>query len=349
VASHWGDTRNATVVHWPNGVKAAGGICHQFHHVIDVAPTVLEAADLPMPLMVNGVMQEPMHGVSMAYTFGDIDAAERHETQYFEMMGNRGIYHKGWTAVTRHRIPWITTGEIGIAFDDDVWELYDASDWSQTRDLSKEMPDKLSELQRLFLIEATKYHVLPLDDRFGERGNPDITGRPVLVRGNKQLLFAGMGHLNEFNLLNLKNKSFTVTAQVVIPEGGANGVILNMGGGIGGWAVYLKEGQLTYCCNLLGIQRTYVRANAPVPAGEHQLRLEFNYGGGGIAKGGAVSLRVDGKEVAAGRVERTAPMGFTTDETTDVGRDDSSPVTDEYQAGNNAFTGTIKWVRTGDR
>jgi arylsulfatase A-like enzyme len=207
VASHWGGTRNGTIVHWPKGIRAKAEIRHQFHHVIDLAPTILEAAQLPQPHMVNGVAQVPMQGVSMLYSFDDAKAAERRETQYFEMFGNRGIYHKGWTAVTRHRTPWIVTGK-APPFDDDVWELYDTNkDWSQAHDLSKEMPEKLHELQRLWIIEATRNNVLPMDDRGAERFNPDLAGRPVLVRGQSQILAKGMGGLNENALVNTKNKS----------------------------------------------------------------------------------------------------------------------------------------------
>jgi len=190
VASHWGGTRNGTVVHWPKGIKGKGEVRSQFHHVIDVAPTVLEVAGLPQPTMVNGVLQRPIEGVSMAYTFNDADAADRRETQYFEMFGNRGIYHKGWTAVTKHRTPWETGQVKTVAFNDDVWELYDTSkDWSQSRDLAKEQPDLLHKLQQLWLIEAVKYNVLPLDDRFAERGDSQIAGRPELISGNRQIVF----------------------------------------------------------------------------------------------------------------------------------------------------------------
>jgi arylsulfatase A-like enzyme len=190
IASHWGGTRNGTIVRWPARIQAKGEVRSQFHHVIDVAPTVLEAAGLPFPTMVNGVMQEPLHGVSMRYSFDDPAAAERHETQYFEMLCNRGIYHKGWTAVTRHRIPWQVVGTSGN-LSDDVWELYDTTqDWSQAHDLAADMPDKLAELQRLFEIEAAKYNVLPLDDRVAERFNADLAGRPRTVRGNTQMVVA---------------------------------------------------------------------------------------------------------------------------------------------------------------
>ena len=217
VASHWGGTRNGTIVHWPNGIKAKGEIRTQFSHVIDVAPTILEAAGLPHPAIVNSVQQAPIEGVSMLYSFDDAKAADRHETQYFEMFCNRGIYHKGWTAVTRHSTPWVMSKL--PAFDDDVWELYDTNkDWSQSKDLAKENPQKLHELQRLWLIEAVKYGVLPLDDRRVERFNPDLAGRPQLIKGNRQLLFGGMGRLSENSVVNIKNKSHSVTAEVVVPE-----------------------------------------------------------------------------------------------------------------------------------
>ncbi|HZM79350.1 MAG TPA: arylsulfatase, partial [Candidatus Limnocylindrales bacterium] len=192
VASHWGGTRNGTIVHWPAAIRAKGEIRTQFHHIIDLAATVLDVAGLPEPTFVHGVAQMPLHGASMAYSFDDAAAAERRETQYFEMFVNRGIYHKGWTAVTRHSTPW-AMGEQLPAYDDDVWELYAPDDWTQARNLAAEQPDKLRELQRLFLIEAVKYNVLPLDDRRVERFNPDLAGRPQLITGNSQVLFAGMG------------------------------------------------------------------------------------------------------------------------------------------------------------
>ena len=258
--------------------------------MIDLAPTILEVAGLPVPVSVNGVQQMPLHGVSMAYCFDDADAADRHETQYFEMFGNRGVYHKGWTAVTRHKTPWILVGEKAPAFDDDRWELYDTTtDWTQARDLAKEHPDKLHELQRLWLIEAIKYNVLPLDDRVAERLNPDLAGRPVLIKGNSQLLFGGMGRLSESSVVNIKNKSHAVTAELVVPESGAEGVIIAQGGSIGGWSLYAKDGKPKYCYNLLGVQRFYVEGDRAIPAGQHQVRMEFAYDGGGLGKGGEVS------------------------------------------------------------
>ncbi len=345
VASHWGGTRNGLVVHWPEGIKGKGEIRSQFHHVIDVAPTLLEVAGLPEPIMVNGVAQKPIEGVSMAYSFNDANAPERRETQYFEMFGNRGIYHKGWTAVTRHRTPWLTGAVKLLAFDDDVWELYDTNtDWTQSKDLSKEDSKKLHELQRLWIIEATKYNVLPLDDRVAERANPDIAGRPQLIRGNRQLLFGGMGRLSEGSIVNIKNKSHAVTAEVIVPESGAKGVIVAQGGLTGGWGLYAKDGKLKYCYNFYGMQRYYVEGASRIPSGKHEVRMEFTYDGGGLAKGGNVALYVDGTKCGKGRVERTEPIIFSADETCDVGFGAGSPVTYDYGTHDNEFSGEVNWV-----
>ncbi|ORM24436.1 arylsulfatase [Prescottella equi] len=345
VASHWGGTRNGTVVHWPRGFAARGEVRNQFHHVVDVAPTVLAAAGIPAPTTVNGVRQHPLEGVDMAYSFHDAAAPERHVTQYFEMLGNRGIYHRGWSAVTKHRTPWQIPGGPGIAFDDDVWELYDgAADWTQARDLAKEYPERLRELQRLFLIEATRYNVLPLDDRTFERVLPGLSGKPRLVPGNRQVLLPGMQALLEMHIVNCRNRSWSLTAQVDVPDGGARGVILNLGGHAGGWSFYFRDGRPTFCYNLFGIERSYIRAPDTVGVGLHQVRSEFAYDGGGLGKGGTVTLFVDGTAVAVGRVERTEPIGFGY-EFSDVGRDSLSTVTPEYPTGDNAFTGRIDWVQ----
>ncbi len=343
IASHWGGTRNGTIVHWPDGVTAKGEVRPQFHHVIDVAPTVLEAAGLPEPVSVHGVQQMPLQGVSMAYSFDDAGAEERRTTQYFEMFCNRGIYHNGWTAVTRHSIPWVSTEM--PAFDDDVWELYGPDDWTQAHNLADEQPEKLHELQRLFLMEAMKYNVLPLDDRRFERFNPDLAGRPQLVKGNSQVLFGGMGRLSENSIVVTKNKSFAITAQVVIPERGANGVIVSQGGAFGGFSLYLKEGKPAYCYNLFGLEQFKVYGEAPIPEGEHQVRMEFAYDGGGIGKGGTISFFVDGDQVGEGRVTATVPMLFSADETTDVGSDSATPVSDDYGPKDSHFTGRVRWVQ----
>jgi arylsulfatase A-like enzyme len=344
VASHWGGTRNGTIVHWPSRISARGETRHQFHHVIDLAPTVLEVAGLPEPTFVHGVQQRPLEGVSMTYSFEDADAPDRHETQYFEMFGNRGIYHRGWSAVTRHSTPWMF-GAVLPSFEDDVWELYAPEDWTQANDVAAEHPDVHHRLQQLFVLEASKYNVFPLDDRRIERFNPDIAGRPTLIRGNSQILFGKMGRLTESSVVNIKNKSHAVTAELDVPEGGANGVIVAQGGAYGGWAVYAKDGRPSYCYNLLGLRRFKVHGDTEIPAGEHQVRVEFAYDGGGLGKGGTVTLYLDGKQVGEGRVDGTQPMIFSGDETTDVGSDTATPVSDDYNPRTSAFTGRIRWVQ----
>jgi len=344
VASHWGGTRNGTIVHWPKGIKAKGEIRSQFCHVIDVAPTVLEAAGIPEPTIVNSVEQAPIEGVSMVYSFGDAKADERHDLQYFEMFCNRGIYDQGWSAVTRHSLPWALATL--PAFDDDVWELYDGSkDWTQAHDLAKEMPEKLHQLQRLWLIEATKYNVLPIDDRRIERFNADLAGRPVLVKGNSQLLFGGMGRLSENSVLVMKNKSFSITAEVEVPAKGAEGVIIHQGGAFAGISLYAKGGKAKFAYNFFGLQTFSTEASQPIPTGKHQVRMEFAYDGGGLAKGGNVRLYYDGKKVGEGRVERTVPLAFSADETTDVGRDTATPVSSDYTRQTSIFNGKVNWVQ----
>ena len=351
VASHWGGTRNGTIVHWPAGIDEPGGVRSQFTHVIDVAPTILEAAGLPQPTMVNGVLQAPIEGTSMLYTFQDADAPERHDLQYFEMFGNRGIYHRGWSAVTKHKTPWLIVDPDMGGFEDDTWELYDGStDFSQARDLRDEHPDKLAELQRLWLIEAVRYRVLPLDDRSGERLNPDLAGRPSLIHGTSQLFFPGMGRLSENSVVSMKNKSFSITAEMDVPDGGVDGVIIAQGGRFGGWAVYVKDGHLKFVYNTLGIHEFATTADAPIPAGKHQVRMEFAYDGDGLAKGGDVTLYHDGEAVGKGRVEATQPMIFSADETTDIGYESGTTVTPDYDAHGSRFTGKLHWVQldTGD-
>jgi arylsulfatase len=344
VASHWGGTRNGLVVHWPRGIAARGEIRSQFHHVIDVAPTILDVAGIPQPTAVHGITQRPIEGVSMAYSFDDAKAGERRETQYFEMFCNRGIYHRGWTAVTRHSTPWVI--EPLRAFEDDVWELYDTStDWTQAYDLAAEMPEKLAELQQLWLEEAKRHNVLPLDDRRIERFDADLAGRPKLVHGHSQLLFGGMGRLTESSVLNVKNRSHSVTAEIVVPESGAQGVIVAQGGAFGGWVLYTRAGRLTYCHNFIGLQRFTVEGESAIPSGTHQARMELAYDGGGPAKGGTISLYVDGLRVGEGRVEATVPLVFSGDETTDLAQDTASPVSDDYTPEESVFTGIVNWVQ----
>lgn len=347
IASHWGGTRNATIMHWPSRITEGGGIRSQFTHVIDVAATVLEATGIPEPSTVNGVTQEPLHGTSMLYTIDAPDAAERHDTQYFELLGNRGIYHQGWSAVTIHRYPGLPgITQMTQGFDEDRWELYDgASDWSQAHDLAAEHPEKLAALQRLFLLQADRYNVFPLDDRKAERLNASIAGRPELVTGTTQTLFPSMRRLPENTVLNIKNRSFSVTAQVTVPASGANGTIVAQGGRFGGWALYVHEGALCFCYNVLGVDWYPVRATNTLPVGEHQVRSEFAYDGGGLGKGGTVTLFVDGERVGSGRVEATHPFIFSGDETTDVGAETATTVSGDYDARGSRFTGRIAWVR----
>ena len=276
----------------------------------------------------------------MLPTLLDANAPDTHDVQYFEMFGNRGIYHQGWTAVTKHRTPWLDDAP---PLEDDVWELYGPDDWSQTHNLSHENPEKLAELQRLWLVEAVKYNVLPLDDRAFERFNADIAGRPQLIAGNRQTIYPGM-RLNENCMLNLKNKSHSVTVNLTVPETGAAGVVIAHGTNVGGWSLYAHDGKLTYCYNLLGIEHYIVTADEPLTAGAHQVRMEFAYHGGGLGKGGDVTLYYDGDAVGGGRVERTQPMILGVDESCDVGVDSASPVSPHYGPTGNGFTGSIDWA-----
>jgi arylsulfatase len=351
VASHWGGTRNGTIVHWPKGIQEQGGLRSQFCHVIDVAPTILEAAGLPEPMAVNGVQQSPMEGASMLYSFNEAQAPERHDLQYFEMFGNRGIYYKGWSAVTKHRTPWIMVGQKLVPFDEDVWELYDGSqDWSQAHDLLKEAPGEehsamLRKLQRLWLIEATKYNAIPLDDRQAERIIPELAGRPTLVHGNTQLFFPGMGRLTELSVLSVKNKSFSVTAEIVVGSKPAHGVIVAQGGKFGGWSVFFTDGYANFAYNVLGIQYFTTEASQPIQTGQHQVRMEFAYDGGGLGKGGNVTLYYDGQQVGEGRVEATQGMIFSADETLDIGYESGTPVSSAYTTHTSKFNGKIHWVQ----
>jgi arylsulfatase A-like enzyme len=345
VASHWGGTRNGTIVHWPKGIEERGGLRSQFTHVIDVAPTILEAAGLPEPTMVNGVQQSPMEGSSMLYTFNDAAAPEQHDLQYFEMFANRGIYHRGWSAVTKHRTPWVMTGGALPAFDDDIWELYDgSSDYSQARNLVADHPEMLTKLQRLWLIEATKYNVLPLDDRGAERLEPSLAGRPTLIRGKSQQFFPGMGRLSENSVLSIKNKSFSVTAEVVVPNGEVSGTILAQGGAIGGWSFHTRKGRTVFTYNLVGVRAFTAEATEAVPTGTHQVRAEFAYDGGGLGKGGDLTLYHDGEKVGEGRVEATQAFVFSADEGLDVGCETGTSVAPGTRVADSTFTGTINWV-----
>jgi arylsulfatase A-like enzyme len=343
IASSYGGTRNGMVVHWPKGITAKNEVRSQWHHVIDIAPTILEATGLPEPKCVNGTDQTPIEGVSMVYSFADAKAPSRHTTQYFEIFGNRAIYQDGWLAGTVHRAAWEFKPRQPLK--DDVWELYDAqSDFSLTNDLAAKNPQKLKEMQALFLTEAVKNSVLPIDDRVLERLNAALVGRPDLMAGRTSLtVYEGMTGMSENVFINVKNRSHTITADVVIPKGSANGVILAQAGRFGGWSLYLKDGKPTYTYNWLGLKQYTVAAKQALPAGKATIRYEFVYEGGGVGKGGTGTLSVNGKSVATGKIEQTQCCAFSADEGADVGADEGTPVTDAYQAPFK-FTGKIDKV-----
>jgi arylsulfatase len=344
VAGSFGGIRNGMVVHWPKKIEDKGGLRSQWHHVIDIAPTILEAAGLPEPKSVNGTPQVPIQGVSMMYTFADAKAMDRRKTQYFEIFGNRGIYHDGWLAHTVHRAPWEPKPR--QPFLKDKWELYHVDkDFSSVDDLAAENPKKLKELQELFLKEAVKNHVLPLDDRVNERLNAELVGRPDLMQGRTSLtLFEGMVGMTENVFISTKNRSHSITAEVEIPKEGANGVILAQAGRFGGWSFYLKDGKPMYAYNYLGLKTYKIAADKALLPGKASIRYEFTYDGGGLGKGGTGKLFVDGKEVGEGKIDRTQAFAFSADEGADVGMDSETPVTDDYKAGDNKFTGKIKKV-----
>jgi arylsulfatase len=358
VASHFGGTRDGMIVRWGDQITgaAAGTVRHQFHHVIDILPTILEATGLPQPTSVNGVTQSPIEGTSMMYTFADADAPDQRTTQYFEMCGNRGIYHEGWMAVTRHGTPWLMLPDGLPAFEDDVWELYDTSvDWTQAHDLAASLPEKLDELKAVFVTEATKYKVFPLDDRVTERENPFLAGRIDLLAGKDSMTYsAGMGRFTEETTMNTKNRSHTLTASVVVPESQANsvtGVLIAQGGRFGGWSLYCHEGALTYSYNTYGTYKFTVRAETTLGAGAHELQMRFDYDGGGLGRGATITLldgAGDGENttvIGSGRVDRTTAYYFSFDETLNIGVDLGTPVTEDYLPIDNGFTGKINFVR----
>jgi len=347
VASDHGGTKVGTAIHWPKGIKAQGELRTQFHHVIDIAPTILEAAGLPEPKIVNGVKQRPMDGVSMLYTFADAKATDRHVTQYFEMFGNRAMYHDGWFARTIHKAPWEAKPRRPLD-DDSAWELYDTrTDFSLVNNLAAEHPEKLKELQSLFLKEAEKNFALPIDDRVFERILAEMVGRPDLMAGRTSITLAeGMTGMSENAFLNIKNKSKTITAEIEVPEGTvANGTIIAQGGRFGGWGLYVHDGVPAYDYNFLGIERFTVAAQEKLKPGKSTIRFEFAYDGGGLGKGGMGTLYIDGEKVGEGRIGRTQPTIFSADETADVGIDLATPVVEVIGAERQSkFTGRIPKV-----
>ncbi len=347
VASHLGGTRDGLIVHWPGGIADRGGLRQQFHHVIDVLPTVLDCAGIPHPAIVDGAAQQPVEGTSMRYTFDAPHAPDRRRTQYFEMCGNRGIYHEGWMAVTRHGVPWEMVPTARRRFADDVWELYDLTrDWTQAHDLAREHPDRLRALQDLFLVEAAKHQVFPLDDRVTERENPVVAGRVDLLDGRTSVTYRGrMRRFTEETSPNVKNRSHSIVADVEVSEAAAEGVVIAQGGRFGGWSLYCAGGCASYVYNYFGMRHYRTRTTEPLPPGRHEIRVDFHYDGGGLGRGGTVVIGVDGEKHAEGRVEETIPYYFSFDETLDVGVDLGTPVTDEYPEVDNAFGGVVHTVR----
>jgi hypothetical protein len=342
VASHFGGTRNPLVIAWPDRIKDAGGIRTQFHHVIDISPTVLEAARIPQPVEVNGVKQKPIEGDSMIYSFEAPKAAGTRQVQYFEMFGNRAVYKDGWMAATRHGIPWVVRGGSTGDFDHDKWELYNlANDFSQANDLAAKHPEKLKELQDAFWIEAKKYNVLPLDDRFAERLDPRL--RPNLLAGRTRFTYySGAIAIPESSAANTKNTSHTITATIEAPPGVADGVLVAEGGVAGGYALYIKEGRPVYEYNYVGQTRTKISSSKVLSPGPATIHLEFKYDGGGLGKGGTATLFINDEKVGAGRIEKTEIARFGT-ENFDVGMDAGSPVSEDYRPPF-AYDGKIKQV-----
>ncbi|MDZ7624378.1 MAG: arylsulfatase [Ignavibacteriaceae bacterium] len=342
VGSDFGGTKVGMAVHWPKGIKSKGELRTQFSHVIDIVPTILEAASLPEPVEVNGIKQVPISGTSMLYSFNEANAKDQHTQQYFEMFGNRAMYKDGWLARTIHRAPWEPKPRRPLA--EDIWELYDTrNDFSLAKDLSKEHPEKLKELQELFLKEGKKYNVLPIDDRVFERIIAENVGRPDLMAGRTSLTLAeGMTGMTENTFVSIKNRSFTVTADVDVPSNGGNGIVIAQGGRFGGWALYVKDGVPAFDYNFLGMQRFSFSANKKLPGGKSTILFEFAYDGGGPGKGGTGTLYINGQKGGEGRIDRTQAAIFSADETADVGIDLATPVVERIGAERKSkFTGRI--------
>jgi arylsulfatase A-like enzyme len=338
----YGGTTNGVVIYWPKGIKAKGEIRPQYHHLIDIAPTVLEAAGLPQPKVVNSTPQKPIEGVSMAYSFSDAQAKSPHTVQYAEFIGNRGIYKDGWYATALHKVAW--EAQPRSSLEEDKWELYNtAEDFSCAIDLAAKNPEKLKELQAAFLTEAVKYNVLPLDDRVYERFNAAVAGRPDLMAGRTSLtVYQGMIGMREDAFINTKNSSYSITADVEAPQGAASGVILAQGGSHSGWSLYAKDGKPKFAYNFLG-NVTTIASTDSLPTGRVTVGYDFVYDGGKPGAGGTGTISINGKKVASGRIERTIPFIFGV-ETADVGMDLYTPVTADYQKGDNKFTGKIDKV-----
>ena len=340
VASDFGGTRNGMVIHWPNGIKAKGEMRTQFGHVIDIAPTIYEAAKIPAPKRVNGIDQDPIEGKSLVYSFDNPGAKETHTTQYFEMFGNRAIYSNGWYARTIHRPAWQMKASQPLL--EDPWELYDSNaDFSLANNVAAANPDKLKELQALFMSEAEKYHVLPIDDRLLERTNAALVGRPTVMEGRNSVTYGpGMKGMGVDIFIATPGMSYTMTADVEVQDG-ANGVIVAQGGRFGGFSFFLSAGKPTFVYNYLGREKFTVASSQALTPGRHTVVYEFT-SDGGLGKGGLGTITIDGTKVGEGRIGRTQPGIFSVDDLADVGTDDGTPVTDYGPS--RKFTGTLNKV-----
>ena len=344
IASHYGGTTNGLVIHWPSRISQKGQVRSQFTYVTDIAPTVLEAAGLPFPDSVNGTVQRPFDGTSMVYSFDNGNAKETHTTQYFEMFGNRGIYHEGWVAAARHSIPWLLMKNPPLT--EDVWELYHvADDFSEARNLAAKDPGKLKEMQDLFTQEAIKNHVLPIDDRRAERFDAAIAGRPDLMGKRTSLtVYPGMVGMAENAFINTKGRSYTISAPVELADDRTSGVIIAQAGAFGGWVIYMKDGKVHHEYNFFGVERTNIGSPSALAAGKHEIKYQFVADAPKPGTGGKAILFVDGQQVAEARIPKTQPFSFSADEGADVGMDAETAVSNDYKQFNNRFTGTIQKV-----
>ncbi len=344
IASHLGGVRNPLAISWPARIKDRGGVRSQFHHVIDVAPTIFEAVGIRAPTMLHGVAQRPIEGVSMVYSFDSAQAPDRRHTQYFEMFVNRGLYHDGWWAASRTGVPW-ESGSVEVDPDKATWELYNIDDdFAQAKDLASSNPTKLREMQDLWWAEASKYNVLPLDSRKTVRLSAELQGRPTPTAGRKSFTYyPGVLALPAGSAPSLLNKSFTVTADVEIAKGSANGAVFTMGGSDGGYGIYVKDGRATFVGNFLGQKVTRVTSKSPLVPGPAKLRGEFAYDGGGLGKGGTLSLFVNDQKAGEARMDKTQALTLGLGGALDVGEDTGSAV-DEAYAPPFKFTGKINSV-----
>jgi len=342
VASHLGGVRNPMIIKWPAKIKEHHTVHSQFTHVIDIAPTILEAAGIAEPSSVNGTAQTPIEGKSFLASLTDAKAKESHTSQYFELFSNRGMYKDGWWLASIAFKPWEPnrTGFDPFAVK---WELYDLNtDFSQATDVADQNPRKVKELEALWWAAASKYNALPLDWRGPERFSAELTGKPNLAGTRKKFVYDGdFSGLPESAAPDLKNKSFSVAADVEIKDG-ANGMIFTQGGNTGGWGFYMQQGKLMLTHNYIDLKRYTVSSDKVVPAGKHVLKMDFTYEGGKqMGKSGTVTLSVDGNKVGSGKIEQTTPFKYSLDETQDIGRDTGTPVIYTYQTPF-VFEGTIK-------